>query len=417
MSFIKHSTYSFLAVVFRALSAFAVNKLFAVYLGASGITLLAHFQNLIAIVTQIPNDGINRGLIKFLADGSLEGKEKSRIISAALWLTLGTAFLFILIFLFFNNFFFEAYRELYTSKGFFLLLLFSIILFLLQLFLVSLLLAAQQVKKYALTQIISAILVALAVYAGARYGDENIALLAFIGGQSLGLVFLVFSIPSQYKFKNISFLPDNKAVKKIANFIVMALSVLVFGRFLDFVVRDIAMQQFGLEETGLWQAVVKISDSILMVFIGTVGVVVYPKVSSLIYDVVKLRKYLYEILFITAAVVFIVLVCVYIFRAHLLVILFSRDFLPAGHLIIYQLPGDFLQMLSFIILYVVSAKAETFKFVALQVFSAMIYLLALFLLIERAEIIAFPLAHTIRYFLFFIAVYYFNRQLLFNERK
>jgi PST family polysaccharide transporter len=44
-----------------------VNKLFAVYAPAGGLTLLAQFQNLMALLTTLPNDGVHVGLVTYLA--------------------------------------------------------------------------------------------------------------------------------------------------------------------------------------------------------------------------------------------------------------------------------------------------------------------------------------------------------------
>jgi len=64
---LKSSIWSFLAVLVRGISALTINKVFAVQFGAAGIALLSHFQNLTTIFSTIPNDGINRGLIRYLS--------------------------------------------------------------------------------------------------------------------------------------------------------------------------------------------------------------------------------------------------------------------------------------------------------------------------------------------------------------
>ena len=78
MKLLKSSIWSFFAVLVRGISALSINKIFAVQFGPSGIALLSHFQNLTTIITTIPNDGVNRGLIRFLSpeDNSIESKKK-----------------------------------------------------------------------------------------------------------------------------------------------------------------------------------------------------------------------------------------------------------------------------------------------------------------------------------------------------
>ena len=51
----------------RTAGALVLNKLLAVYGGPGGLTLLAHFQNLMALFTTLPNDGTHVGAVKYLA--------------------------------------------------------------------------------------------------------------------------------------------------------------------------------------------------------------------------------------------------------------------------------------------------------------------------------------------------------------
>ena len=44
-----------------------LNKLVATLAPAGGLTLLAQFQNLMALLTALPNDGVHVGLVKYLA--------------------------------------------------------------------------------------------------------------------------------------------------------------------------------------------------------------------------------------------------------------------------------------------------------------------------------------------------------------
>jgi PST family polysaccharide transporter len=65
--FLRGSLGSGVAVLARAAGALVLNKLLAIYGGAGGLTLLAHFQNLMALFTTLPNDGVHVGLVKYLA--------------------------------------------------------------------------------------------------------------------------------------------------------------------------------------------------------------------------------------------------------------------------------------------------------------------------------------------------------------
>ena len=65
--FVRGSLGAGVAVAARVAGALVVNKLFATYAPAGGLTLLAQFQNLMAMFTTLPNDGVQVGLVKYLA--------------------------------------------------------------------------------------------------------------------------------------------------------------------------------------------------------------------------------------------------------------------------------------------------------------------------------------------------------------
>ncbi|MDB5233468.1 MAG: hypothetical protein JWR44_461 [Hymenobacter sp.] len=66
-SFVRGSLGTGVAVAARAAGALILNKLFAVYAPAGGLTLLAQFQNLMALLTTLANDGVHVGVVKYLA--------------------------------------------------------------------------------------------------------------------------------------------------------------------------------------------------------------------------------------------------------------------------------------------------------------------------------------------------------------
>ncbi|MBR9999841.1 MAG: hypothetical protein KFF73_12770, partial [Cyclobacteriaceae bacterium] len=177
--------------------------------------------------------------------------------------------------------------------------------------------------------------------------------------------------------------------------------------------RDYAIQHFGLHLTGLWQSVVRISDSYMMLFINTVGIVYYPQVSALIFDPEQLRKYLKDVLKIVLVVSIIGLSLIYLFREPVLILLFDRNFIPAETLMPYQLIGDFFCFLSYLLTYIISAQARTRTFIILQAGSAILYFGLVLLFSYYFGIAGIPAAHAARYGLLFLILIFLNKRILF----
>src|ERR671921_666556 len=87
-SFLKNSVFGVRSVASRLASSFFINKMVALYFGPSGMAQLAHFQNLVTFFTLIPNDGISRGLIKYLAGNDKHSLAFRTYFRSGFYLTL-----------------------------------------------------------------------------------------------------------------------------------------------------------------------------------------------------------------------------------------------------------------------------------------------------------------------------------------
>ena len=167
--------------------------------------------------------------------------------------------------------------------------------------------------------------------------------------------------------------------RKLGEFVLMALSVLLFGKITDFIIRDYAIQHFGLHQTGLWQSIVKISDGYMMLFINTVGIVYYPQISALILNTDRLRQYLRDVLKIVIIVSVTGLILIYVARMPVLTLLYNKEFIPAGDLMPMQFIGDFFCIISYLLTYIISAQARTRTFIVLQAVSTVFYIFLVYI--------------------------------------
>jgi O-antigen/teichoic acid export membrane protein len=411
--FLKQSIWSLVSVIFRALSSILVNKIFAIQFGTSGITLLAHFQNLISIITQIPNDGINRGIIKYWSGNELTIHEKHRLLTAGFLFNIILFLVLVVITLLFQPYFFRDFDITIDSSIFFILFFSALLLYLFHLFLLSVILSFQRIKIYAIINMITSIILLIVVYLISQSNPLLYALLAFAFSHASGLVFSVYYvIKNKYVSVVKASLPTD-GFSKLGEFVLMASSVLIFGKLTDFIIRDYAIQHFGLHLTGLWQSVVKISDSYMMLFINTVGIVYYPQISALIFDTDQLRVYLRDVIRIVIFVSITGLSLIYIFRRPVLTILFDSNFLPAEELMPFQLIGDFFCFLAYLLTYIISAQARTRTFIFLQAGSAIFYFGLVIFFSSMYGIEGIPVAHAARYGLLFLILIFLNKRILF----
>jgi len=100
IDFLRKSSWSFSSIIIKSICSLVTNKFFAVYFGTTGITLFAHFQNLISLITQVPNDGINRGIIKYWSDPQIPRDQKQKYFIAGFIMNLLMLIIALLLFLF-----------------------------------------------------------------------------------------------------------------------------------------------------------------------------------------------------------------------------------------------------------------------------------------------------------------------------
>ncbi|WMJ74788.1 O-antigen translocase [Cytophagaceae bacterium ABcell3] len=410
MKFLKASFLSGISVAVKSAGSFVINKLVAVFYGPDGITLLAHFQNFLSIFLTLPTDGINRGLIKHLSDKEVNNHRYRSIFWAALLLNLLTFLVIALVVLVFRSYFTELFSA-GLSEGFWLMAIFVAILFhLLNYFFLSVLLSAGKLKAYVWINVLSTV-IAVGILVPALYsGATGPVLLAYaFGPPSLFWVAILLSIKVKPVLRLLrDFRPEWKSFKSLWGFVLMAGSVVVFGKTVDFFVRDFVIDRFELFQTGLWQGVAKFSDYYSVAFVTIISTVYYPKVSEIINDKAALSAYVRHVMKVLTPILAVGLLVIYFLREFILELFFDTRFKEGAFLMDYQLLGDFFKMLSYILSFIISAQARTWLFIWSQAASAALYVVLILIATELWGLEGLTIAHAIRfacYLLFTVVVY------------
>jgi len=403
-------------VAFRALGGLTINKLFSIYLGPAGLTLLSHFQNLTSLFTLVPSEGVNRSIMKYWSDPQMTDEDKNAIFRTGLWVTVSIYLLtFLALYVWQGDFFFEEFIKDLSTQQFLIIFIPAIFFMLISGYLNSVILALRRVRAYAIINIIGLLLLVVTVYLGIQSENQDQALLSFAVGYGLMAIVALIYLLVNRKDSNLTVgKPESKALGRIFKFLAMAVSAIIFGRFLDFVVRDYVIGLYGLETTGLWQAVAKMSTSYLLVFTGTVGVVYYPKMASLIHDQAALKSYVIKVMGFVCFVSIIGLGIYWLNKEFVLQLFFAEGFEQGAYLVRYQVIGDFFSILSYLLAYLLSARVETTKYIFAQLFSAVIYVTLIAILIDQMNLEALTMAYMFRYIGFFLLLVWMNRRSLFR---
>lgn len=392
--FVRGSLGTGVAVLARAAGSLIVNKLVATLAPAGGLTLLAQFQNLMALLTTLPYDGVQVGLVKYLAPLRSGSPRYRAWLGAAI--TLNAAALLL------GGLVLALSGLLSWGWGSLLTFMAGISLVTGQALLGSALLAAGRLRPYVgLTVALTGLGTAATAAALAAGWPLPRVLLAYLLAQGLTLLPALGLAARAGLLRGLRLAApiSRLALRGLGQFLLMAVSTLLFGKAVDYVLRDYLLATFGPARTDLWQAVAKLSDNYTMVFSAVMSSVFYPRLAALGGQPRAARAYLRGVLALLAPMLAIGMGLIYASRAWLLPLLFAPRLLGAQVLLGPQLLGDWAKLLSWLFIFQLTAQARTGAYVAVQAGSAAVFAGLLAWLLPHYGLHGAVLAHAARYVL------------------
>jgi PST family polysaccharide transporter len=403
MNIVRTGFYTTIATAARLLAGLAVIKLVAWFAGPAGVGKLGQFMSLMSLLAVLAGGGISAGIVKYVAEYRHDAQKLSRLLAAALWYALcasclmgGAALLFsrqIALWLLGDPGYESLIRVLAVAQ--------------LGIALVNYILAVingfMDVRRLAFIQVLGSVFSIVLVLWLSRWLHLYGALLALVLGQ---LLCLVVGLPAWWRspYFQRSMLRmhfDREMTLRLAAFSVMTLSSALLPPLINIAVRDHLAVQFGWEQVGYWQAVSKVSDAYLLFLTTAINIYYLPKLAStherasLVLELRNAYRYLMPAVVVLAAVV-------YVLKGWVTRLLFSADFTSANALYGPQLMGDVIKIASFILSYVMLAKAMTRLFVISECVFAASYLVLVYVLTTHFGLIGAMYAFTINYVIYLV---------------
>ena len=388
----------------RMLAGFGAQKVVAIFYGPAGTTLFSHFQNFVALFTQPIQDAVANGLINAFPKKSLQ---KTQVVGASLifmlLLVISTGLLLLVS---------AQFKQSYFSFSLenWLLITPSILLFCFGLIVSAIYVIQRKLKLYSIIVLIQWSVFFLSIF----YVDFklNAFLIYWLSIQSVFSLILIFPIHSYVKF---NFKIDRKVKIHFKHFLIMALMVWLSSKWVEYYVREFAIQEFGTLQTGLWQSVVRISEAYRGLVISFLFLSLYPLLSQKLADnklkISELKKH-YFIYFI-AITAFLFLV--FQFKGFILKALYDVQYLEASHLFHFQIFGDFFAFLSLPFSIYLIAAVKTKTYIITELLSALIFVTLIVLNTDIGiEILVF--AHIIRFICYFLLLSFIGIKSLKNVR-
>lgn len=405
MNLIKTSFYTSISTAITFISGFIVVKVVAVKVGPQGIALVGQFQNTTSILTMLATAAITTGVIKYLAEYKDDPLKRKQIIN--------TSFLIV----FFSSLIISIFvmsTSAYLSDAAFKSDDFWIVYFLFGMFILlisfnsvfsAVLNGLKEIKKFTIINICSSLIgVSVTVLAAYAFGLEGVLL------ASTATAIIVFVI-NIYVFNKlgIKWKPDFKSwdkplIKKLSAFSLMATVSGFVSPTMQILVRDRIILQFSVIDAGYWQAVTKISDYYLGFIISVLVVYYMPRLSE-IQSKAELRNEIAKGYKIILPVVGAIAFLIWLFKIFIIHILFTPEFLPMKSLFTYQLLGDFFKIGSWLLAYVMIAKAMTKTYIATEIIFAASYVALSYYFMNHFGLIGATYSFCINYAVYWVLMW------------
>lgn len=405
MNLIKTSFYTSLSTAINFISAFIVVKVVAVKIGPKGIAYVGQFQNTSVILTLLGTAAIASGVVKYLSEYKSDPIKSQKIIN--------TAFLIVFLSSMIISLFVMATSG-YLSEATFKTKDFWIVYFLFGLFTMAIsfntifsaiLNGLKEIKKFTTVNICTSLIgVGFTVIFAFTWGIEGVLI------ASTATALIIFSI-HLYFFKKlrIKWKPDFKSldksvVKMLFRFSLMAVISGFVSQGMQMMVRDRIIVQFSLADAGYWQAVTKISDYYLAFITSVLSVYYLPRLSE-IHDRKELRNEILKGYKTILPIVGFIALLIWLLKDVVIHLLFTPDFLPMKSLFTFQLLGDFFKIGSWLLAFLMLAKAMTRIYIITEIFFGISFVALSFFFMNRYGMIGTTYSFCINYGAYWITMF------------
>lgn len=417
MNLAKTSLWQGIATVFKIVAGLVTTKIIAIYIGPAGIAVLGNFSNVTSILLTFANGGITSGVTKYIAEYETEIKRQRSVVIHAVKVNLFCSAIIGLVTLIFRRYITMAIfgNEYYSSV--IVILGMTIVFYGLNTTISAVLNGYRQIKYLIITGIIaSALSVVLAALITIRYGMFGALINSIIAQVFIFFVNMYFVKKLKlFELNYFSILLDKQLLWKLFKYAIMNLvSVLVVSTS-TIIIRNHIYNSFSPNEAGFIQGVWQISAAYLMVVTTTLATYYLPTLSGIKEDQVLRAEIFkgYKFLLPLAAIGGIL---VFLCRDFIIHVLYTPKFMPMRDYFVFQVVGDFFKIASWILAFMMLAKAMTRWFIASEIIFSFSYVGLSLLFMHYFGSIGVTYAYATNYFIYLLFMTWLFRRYLFIRK-
>ena len=411
MTLIKTSFLTAISTVIKVITLFIINKVVSIYVGPSGLAIIGQLHNFISTILTFANGAITNGVVKYTAEYKNSIQIKSKFFSTALIITLFCSIFTGLSLVMFSSYFSKIILNSNEYISVFVIFGFTIVLFSLNTLLLSVLNGEKEIKKYVIINIISSLFSLLITSILIINLGLIGALYAMVTNQSfVFFVTLIFVIKSSwFKWEHFKQKIDKASLIKLSKFSLMALTSALTVPISHMVVRNYISENLSWNDAGYWQGIWYISTMYLMIVTTSLSIYYLPRLSEITNNL-ELKKEILNGYKIILPIVSILAFGIYMLRELVIEIAFTDKFMPMLELFKWQLIGDVIKIASWLLGYIMIAKAMTKVFIITEILFSILFIVLSILFIRYFGLIGITYAFSLNYLIYFIVMIFIFRR-------
>lgn len=406
MTLIKTSILSFIATGIKILAALIINKAVAIFIGPAGLALIGQFQNFTQITMMAAQGGINQGVTKYTAENNSTNYQLDKLFSTSFVISLVASFIVACLMIYFSK---ELSLKLLKTEEYayiFIIFSFTIPFFVINQLLLSILNGLKEVRLFIGINITQSIFSLIFTTIMILYFQLAGVLISLVTNQSIILIILIWRLNNHLRIKLSSFtIAFNKAQAiNLFKFSVMAITSALCLPLSLLAIREYIGSQLDWEQAGYWQGMWYISSMYLMVVTTTLSVYFLPRFSELDCKKTLFNEMLSGYKVMVPAVIIMAFI-IYLLKDIIIKILFTGDFYSMRELFLWQLVGDVVKLCSWLLSYLMLAKAMLKLYLATEIFFTALFLALSFYCVNKFGLVGMSYAYAINYTLYFFTMF------------
>lgn len=405
------------ATMVRMFTGLISVKVVAALIGPAGVALVGQLGNFANIVQTIAGGGITNGITKYVAENAGDTRALCGSLSAALRITLICSVVCGIVLVVFCRQL--SWLVMLTDSYDYVIALFglTVVLYALNAALLAAVNGFKEFYTFVKINIANSVVGVVFTVALVLLWGLPGALISAVTYQSVVFVLSLWMVRRRVWLRLCSLRGHvgGDMWHRYGGFALMSLVTALAVPLVQMLLRGYVMADISEAQAGIWEGMQKISNMYMMVATTTLSVYYLPRLSELT-DQRALRREIFSVAAVVLPLMALGLAAIYLLRFYIIDFLFTDEFISMQGLFLWQAIADFMRLASWLVAFLMVAKAMTAHYVISELLSSASFLVLGYLFVSVTGIVGLVQAALINYILYFAAMLIIFRRLLFSKK-